>query len=83
MEVGVEDGSSLKKWEKTIAGLETEGTHIFLEKNLAKTVMKFFDLSGYNSHIFIDTKGNWDTNFIYSLADLDLAKLKLGLGNKK
>jgi len=41
----VEDGSSRKKWEKTVAGLKTEG----------------------------------DTNFIYSIANLDLEQLKIRL----
>lgn len=75
----VEDGSSMKKWEKTVAGLKTEGTHIFLDKKLAKSVMAFFDLRGYPSHIFIDQKGNWDTNYIHSLAHLDIENLKLRL----
>ena len=38
--------------------------------------LDFFDLRGYPSHIFIDKKGNWDTNFIHSLAHLDIDKLK-------
>ena len=75
----VEDGSSNKKWEKTVAGLKTEGTHIFLEKELANSVMDFFDLNSYPSHVFIDKEGNWDTNFIYSIADLDIEQLKIRL----
>jgi len=75
----VEEGSSKKKWEKTVAGLKTEGTHIFLEKNLAQSVMDFFDLNSYPSHVFIDKEGNWDTNFIYSIADLDIEQLKIRL----
>ena len=72
----VEDNSTQKKWTKTVAELKTSGNHIFLEKKLAKSVMKFFDLKGYPSHIFIDKKGEWDTNFIHSLANLELDKLK-------
>lgn len=67
----------LKRSEKkTVAELKTTGNHIFLEKELANSVMKFFDLKGYPSHIFIDKKGEWDTNFIHSIANLDIDKLK-------
>ena len=31
---------------------------------------------GYPSHIFNDKKGNWETNFIHSLAHLDIHELK-------
>ncbi|MEM1119989.1 MAG: TlpA disulfide reductase family protein, partial [Bacteroidota bacterium] len=78
-----EDGSSEKQWKRTVAGLEITGTHIFLNKKLAKSVMKYFGVTAYPSHIYVNKDGAWDANFIHSIANLNVHLLKKRLVQEK
>ncbi len=72
----VKSGSSHKKWANIIAELKTTGNHIFLEKELYESVINFFDLKGVPRYIFINKEGEWDKQFISSIANLDIYQLK-------
>jgi len=77
--IAISDGSSQAKWEQTINQLKVSGNHIYIEKALADSLLKDFNLFGYPSFIFIDSSGNWDTNFTRSISNIDLGKLKARL----
>ena len=74
--IAISDGSSQQKWEQTINQLKVSGNHIYIGKELADSLLKEFNLFGYPSFIFIDRNGNWDTNFMRSISNIDLNKLK-------
>lgn len=72
----VEDSRSIpEKWEDRIAEHEVTGNHIFLNRKLSKQVMNLFQVSSYPSYIFIDKKGNFNTDFIYGISMIDFDKL--------
>ncbi len=74
--IAISDGSSQQKWEQTVNQLKVSGNHIYINKELADSLMKDFNLFGYPSFIFVDGRGNWDTNFLRSISNIDLNKLK-------
>ena len=73
--LAIADGSSQQKWEQTITKLSVSGQHIYIEKDLTAALLKRFNLFGYPSYIFIDKEGNWDTNFVRSIRNIDLDEL--------
>ena len=73
--LAISDGSSQQKWEQMINKLSVSGQHIYIEKELTTALLKQFNLFGYPSYIFIDKEGNWDTNFVRSINNIDLDKL--------
>ena len=73
--LAISDGSSPQKWEQTINQLQVSGQHIYIEKALTAALLKQFNLFGYPSYIFIDKNGNWDTNFVRSISNIDLDKI--------
>jgi len=73
--LAISDGSSPQKWEQTINKLQVSGQHIYIEKDLTAALLKQFNLFGYPSYIFIDRNGNWDTNFVRSISNIDLDKI--------
>lgn len=73
--LAISDGSSQQKWEQTINKLSVSGQHIYIEKDLTTALLKQFNLFGYPSYIFIDKDGNWDTNFVRSISNIDLDKI--------
>jgi len=77
--IAISDGSSQQKWEQTINQLKVSGNHIYIGKALADSLLKDFNLFGYPSFIFVDKHGNWDTNFMRSISNIDLNKLKTKL----
>jgi len=77
--LAISDGSSQQKWEQTIANLAVSGQHIYIKKDLTTALLKQFNLFGYPSYIFIDKDGNWDTNFVRSIAKIDLDKIRAKL----
>lgn len=74
--IAISDGSSQQKWEQTVNKLKVSGNHIYIGKELADSLLKDFNLFGYPSFIFVDRNGNWDTNFMRSISNIDLDKLK-------
>ena len=74
--IAISDGSSQQKWEQTVDKLKVSGNHIYIGEALAASLLKDFNLFGYPSFIFIDKNGNWDTNFMRSISNIDLNKLK-------
>ena len=74
--LAVAEGSSQQKWEQTVNELAVSGTHIYIQEELGAALLKHFYLFGYPSYIFIDSNGNWDANFIRSIANLDLDLLR-------
>lgn len=74
--IAIPDGSSQQKWEQTVNKLKVSGNHIYIGKELADALLKEFNLFGYPSFIFVDANGNWDTNFLRSISNIDLNKLK-------
>jgi len=74
--LAVEEGSDQQKWEQTVNNLQVAGQHIFIKKDLADSLLKYFNLFGYPSYILIDRNGNWDATFVRSISNLDIEKLK-------
>ncbi len=74
--LAVEEGSDQQKWEQTVTNLQVAGQHIFIKKELADSLLKYFNLFGYPSYILIDRNGNWDATFVRSISNLDIEKLR-------
>lgn len=73
--------SNIEVWKRKVAELEVEGDHIFLDEKLTGELMKFFDLRGYPSYIFLDQEGKYDRELVQGIqnVDVDLMKERLEL----
>jgi len=56
--------------------LGISGDHVFLNKKLTDGLLKYFNLTGYPSYVFIDKEGNYDPDFISRISSIKLNKLK-------
>ncbi|MEL7122409.1 MAG: TlpA disulfide reductase family protein, partial [Bacteroidota bacterium] len=74
--VCVEEGSDAEKWQKKVAELDLNTTHVFLDKKLSGEIMEYFDLRGYPSHLFINKKGKYIRDLVHSISRADLDKVK-------
>jgi len=66
------NGSTPEQWQQRLAEFELPTKHIFLNDTLSEQVMRYFNLRGYPSHIFIDGNGKALTNRFHSVGRIDL-----------
>ncbi|PHN07900.1 TlpA family protein disulfide reductase [Flavilitoribacter nigricans] len=69
-------GSSEEKWKKKVAELGVAAPQIFLSPELSKSIMSYFELPGYPSHVFIDKDGQYHPDLVHSLRTVDLEAVK-------
>ncbi len=68
--------SNIEVWKRKVAELEVEGDHIFLDEKLTSELMKFFDLRGYPSYIFLDQEGKYDRELVQRIQNVDVDLIK-------
>lgn len=64
--------SNIEIWKRKVAELEVEGDHIFLDEKLTGELLKFFDLRGYPSYIFLDQEGKYDRKLVQQIQNVDI-----------
>lgn len=69
-------GSSEEKWKQKVAELGIAAPQIYLSPALSKSIMSYFELKGYPSHIFIDRDGKYYPDLIHSLRGVDLETVR-------
>lgn len=69
-------GSNEDKWKKKVTELDVVAPQIFLSPELSKTIMSYFELPGYPSHVFIDKEGQYHRDLIHSLRQIDFDAVK-------
>ncbi|MCB0628157.1 MAG: TlpA disulfide reductase family protein [Saprospiraceae bacterium] len=82
-EMGVEvvylcttSGTNLEGWKNMVTQLGIDTRHIYMTKAVSEEIMKRFNLPGYPSHIFIDSKGKYHPGVVHGLQMLDLEEIK-------
>ncbi len=82
-EMGVEvtylctaSGTNQEGWQKKIAEMDLPATHIYLNPELSKSIMSFFELSGYPSHVFLDREGKYHPDVVHGIRNVDFESLR-------
>jgi thiol-disulfide isomerase/thioredoxin len=67
------EGRSSKKstWMESVLNLEMTGNQIFMSPTLSAQFIERFNVTGYPSHIFIDTNGEYHTDEEHFLQNID------------
>lgn len=68
--------SNIQNWEKSIAETKVSGTHIYINEKLTSAFMDKFELSGYPSYLFFDSKGEYIKDVIQSISTIDIDSIK-------
>ncbi|MEM9722464.1 MAG: thioredoxin-like domain-containing protein [Bacteroidota bacterium] len=68
--------SSKEDWTRRMAELEIIGDHIFVEEALSKAIMDEFEVPGFPTYLFFNTKGEYVPNVINFMSRLDVEELK-------
>lgn len=68
--------SNMEVWKRKVAELEVKGDHIFLDEKLTDELLKFFDLRGYPSYIFLDQEGKYDRELVQRIQNVDVELMK-------
>jgi thiol-disulfide isomerase/thioredoxin len=69
-------GSNEEKWKKKVVELDVAAPQIFLNAELSESIMSYFELPGYPSHVFIDQEGQYHRDLIHSLRQIDFDAVK-------
>ncbi len=71
------EGRSSKKttWMESVLKMEMTGTQIFMSPTLSAQFLERFNVTGYPSHIFIDTKGEYHTDEEHFLQGLGVEEV--------
>lgn len=82
-EMGVEvvylcttSGTNLEGWKKMVTQLDVNTRHVYMTEEVSKKIMKEFNLTGYPSHIFIDSKGKYHPGMVHALRMVDLEYIR-------
>lgn len=69
-------GSDEQKWKNKVLELDQPGTHIFVNSKVISEVMNLFNKSGFPSYILLKPDGNYDSEAIQSIQQLDIETLQ-------
>lgn len=72
----VSSGTDQNAWQKKATELDLGTKHIFLSDELSKQIMRYFELKGYPSHVFLDKQGKYHPNLVHSIRNVEFDKLK-------
>jgi|GEM_PF-3778731 len=67
--------SSKAAWMEAVVKMEMTGTQIFMSPTLSAQFLERFNVTGYPSHIFIDTKGEYHTDEEHFLQGLGVEEV--------
>lgn len=72
----VESGTDRDTWQKKVTELDLSTKHIFLSAELSQQIMKYFELRGYPSHVFLDKEGKYHPDLVHSIRNIDFDKIQ-------
>lgn len=67
--------SHKESWMGSVLRLNLSGSHIYLNRHLAKQLIDHYNFSGYPSYLVLDSKGNFHPNAVQHISGLDTDKL--------
>ena len=72
----VADGTNPQTWQQKVAELDLFAPQVFLGPELSTAIMRFFDLQGYPSHVFLDKSGQYHPGLVHSISRIDFGTLE-------
>jgi thiol-disulfide isomerase/thioredoxin len=68
--------SQYELWVEKIVNADVKGNHLFLDKKLSAVASEHFKISSHPSFLFIDQEGNYDSDLIRFLSEVDVKNIK-------
>lgn len=76
-----ERGGNTTIWKEIVLEYQTSGTHIWLNEELTKDLIKHYNLRYYPSYYYYSPAGEMNDSLIHHIADIDVEELKRMLQN--
>ena len=69
------DMSNVETWENQIMETESKGIHIFIENELANSLLETFNKVGYPSYLLFDKNNKYHPNIIHRISLINLKEI--------